>query len=85
MPKYNLTTEEIQILKDLMINYVTLTNDLNKIESKIEDVSNLHKSLVKEYETINGKLLNTRNSEGEFFKLMKEKYPVLTNLKELID
>ena len=85
MSKYNLSTEEVQILKTMMIDYITLINELDKIESKIEEVSNLHKALVKEYESINEKLLNARNSENEFFKLMKEKYPELTNLKELID
>lgn len=85
MGKYKLTKAEQSIIHELLLDYTILSEKLDKIESRINKISNLHRDLTKEYEIINEKILETRSVEYDFFKKMKEKYPKLKNIKELLD
>lgn len=79
-----ITSKEKKILEKLISTYSKLYSDLEQLELKIEEASKQHNLLKSEYDKVNSLLLSTRNEEYQFFLQMKEKYPGITNLKELI-
>jgi predicted nuclease with TOPRIM domain len=80
-----ITKEEKEYLEKFIKDYQDIHKNFTEIELEVTSLQERQRELMINYNKLNEELDEIKKREKNFLKKMKEKYPGIKNLTELID